>query len=309
MYLKFSDAYEQYLVYIENRQKNQSKRNLKLVFNSKILPYWKDFNIYEITEMNYMLWQNEIEKLNYKNNHKKNLHYMMSGFFNYCITYHGLQKNVAKIVGNFKMDYVKTKMDHYSIKEFKKFIKFVDNIVYKSFFTFLYYTGVRPGEAMALKFSDLNFQEIFISKTIDEHTNEFGIREIGTPKTLSSVRNFKLDNFLYKDLIKLKQYYIEKYKDENYDYFIFGGIKPLAPTTINRHKIKACNKAELRPIQLREFRRSHATLLYNMNVPMQFIKDRLGHSDINTTMKYYVDLEKSKEKRVIRTLNLIRLIF
>lgn len=309
MYLKFSDAYNQYLVYIENRQKNQSKRNLKLVFNSKILPYWKEYNIYEITEMDYMLWQNEIEKLNYKNNHKKNLHYMMSGFFNYCITYHGLQKNVAKIVGNFKMDYVKTKMDHYSIKEFKKFIKFVDNIVYKSFFTFLYYTGVRPGEAMALKFSDLNFKEIYISKTIDEHTNEFGIREIGTPKTLSSVRNFKLDNFLYKDLLKLKQHYIEKYKDKNYDYFIFGGIKPLAPTTINRHKIKACNKAELRPIQLREFRRSHATLLYNMNVPMQLIKDRLGHSDINTTMKYYVDLEKSKEKRVIRTLNLIRLIF
>ena len=46
-----------------------------------------------------------------------------------------------------------------------------------------------------------------------------------------------------------------------------------------------------------------------MNVPMQLIKDQLGHSDINTTMKYYVDLEKSKEKRVIRTLNLIRLLF
>ena len=196
---------------------------------------------------------------------------------------------IEKVSKNSLHSYISL-MEHYSIKEFKKFIKFVDNIVYKSFFTFLYYAGVRPGEAMVLKFSDLNFKEIYISKTIDEHTNEFGVREIGTPKTLSSVRNFKLDNFLYKDLLKLKQYCIEKYKDENYDYFIFGGIKPLVPTTINRHKIKACNKAELRPIQLREFRRSHATLLYNMNVPMQLIKDRLGHSDINTTMKYYVDL-------------------
>ena len=207
------------------------------------------------------------------------------------------------------MDYVKTKMYHYSIKEFKKFIKFVNNDIYKTFFTFLYYTGVRPGEAMALKFSDLNYKEISINKTIDEHTNESGIREVGTPKTLSSVREFKLDNFLYKDLLKLKQIYINKYNDKNYDYYIFGGVKPLAPTTINRHKIKACNMADLRPIQLREFRRSHATLLYNMNVPMQLIKERLGHSDINTTMKYYVDVEKTKEKRVIRTLNLIRLLF
>ena len=108
------------------------------------------------------------------------------------------------------MDYVKTKMDHYNIKEFKNFIKFVDNIIYRTFFIFLYYTGVRPGEAMALKFSDLNFKEISINKTIDEHTNEFGVREIGTPKTLSSLRNFRLDNFLYKDLLKLKQFYINK---------------------------------------------------------------------------------------------------
>lgn len=163
---------------------------------------------------------------------------------------------------------------------------------------------------MALKFSDLSFNKfISINKTIDEHTNEEGIREIGTPKTLSSVREFKLDKKLYKSLLKLKSIYENKYKLKDYDYFIFGGIKPLAPTTINRHKLKACEKAKIRPIQLREFRRSHATLLYNIHVPMQLIKERLGHSNINTTMKYYVDVEKAKEKRLIKSLNLIRLLF
>jgi len=309
MYLKFEDAYKQYLIYIENRQKIQSKENLKEKFENKILPYFKNFNIYDISELDYMNFQNEIEKFNYSNNTKRNLHYLISGFFNYCVLYHHLKYNIAKKVGNFKMNNSKVKMKHWNLKDFKKFISNIDNIIYKVFFEFMYFTGCRPGEVMALKFSDLDNNKIIsINKTISEHSIE-GSRVIDTPKSLNSVREIKIDKKLYKHLLQLKSIYDKKYCVDNFDYFIFGGVNPLAPTTINRYKNKACNKANLKPIQLREFRRSHATLLYNLNIPMQFIKQRLGHSDINTTMKYYVDLENSKEKRVIKTLNLIRLLF
>ena len=305
MYLKFIDAYNHYLIYIENRLKKQSKKDLKEKFENKILPYFKDFNIYDIKELDYMLWQNEIEQFNYSNNYKENLHYIFSGFFNYCITYHGLQKNIAKIVGNFKMKNIKIKRDYYTLKEYKKFIKKVDNILYKTFFDFMYFTGTRPGEAMALKFSDLNKKRIIsINKTISEHPIN-GIREIDTPKSLDSVRDIKLDKKLYNDLLKLK----ELYNYTTNDLYIFGGNKPLAPTTINRHKKKACEKANIRPIELRAFRRSHASLLNHLNVPVQMIKERLGHSNINITMKYYVQTYEDKEKRVIKTLNLLRLLF
>ena len=50
------------------------------------------------------------------------------------------------------------------MKEFKKFIKCVDNNVYKQFFYLMYFTGTRPGEAVALKFSDLYFNEISLIK-------------------------------------------------------------------------------------------------------------------------------------------------
>ena len=41
------------------------------------------------------------------------------------------------------------------VDEFNKFISHIDNEVYKQFFNLMYYTGTRPGEAMALRFSDL----------------------------------------------------------------------------------------------------------------------------------------------------------
>lgn len=48
----------------------------------------------------------------------------------------------------------------------------------------MFFTGTRLGEAIALKFSDLQGDYIYITKTISEHGN----REIGTPKTLSSIK-------------------------------------------------------------------------------------------------------------------------
>ena len=189
------------------------------------------------------------------------------------------------------------------MKEFKKFIKCVDNNVYKQFFYLMYFTGTRPGEAIALKFSDLYFNEISINKEISEHCIN-GSRIIDTPKSMSSVREITIDKKLKKSILKLKKLYINC--DKNY--FIFGGIKPLAPTTINRYKLKACKKAKLNPIKLHEFRHSHASLLYTNNIDLQTIKERLGHSSINTTSNIYVHLTKKHEKRVLRALNLMRII-
>lgn len=309
MYLEVKDAYEQYLIYIENRMKIQSIKDLKEKFENKILPYWKNYNIYDIKELDYMKWQNDIEKFDYSNNYKSNLHYLMSGFLTYCVTYHELKYNVAKKVGNFKMKNVKVKRDFYTFWEFRKFIKKVNDNIINLYFKTLYLYGARPGEGMAFRFSDLDTNRILhVNHTISEHSIN-GKRVMDTPKTLESVRSWKIGKRMYKDFMKLKEFYIKKYGMENYDYFIFGGIKPLAPTTINRHKKKACEEAGIRPIELRAFRRSNASLLYHFNIPIQIIKQRLGHANINTTMKFYVQVYENKEKRVTRTLNLIRLLF
>lgn len=304
MNLKFEEAYNQYLIYIENRQKIQSIKDLKEKFQNKILPYFKDYNIHEIKEIDYMRWQNIIEKQNYSNNYKENLHYIFSGFINYCMLYHNLKSNFVKKVGMFKLKNEKSKFDFYTLKEFKKFIKQVDNNVYKQFFNLMYFTGTRPGEAMALKFSDLSKYQISINKSISEHSIN-GKRTIDTPKNISSVREITIDKKLYKDLINLKNIY-ENTKE---DYFIFGGSKPIAPTSINRVKKKASKKANLRQITIHQFRHSHATLLYKHNIPLKAIKDRLGHSNINTTTSIYVHLDNKQKKKVQRKLSLIRLFF
>lgn len=78
-----------------------------------------------------------------------------------------------------------------------------DDEIYKQFFNLMFFTGVRPGEAMALKFKDLNDGYINISKTLSSH----GKREISTPKTFSSNRVIRIDKVLERDLLALKKLY------------------------------------------------------------------------------------------------------
>lgn len=307
--MKFEDAYGQYLIYIELKLKKQSVRSVKNRFESQIVPYWGNYDIYKIKEIDYLKYQQYIENKNFSYSYKKSLHFAFVNFLNYCITFYNLEKNIASKVGNYKNKYNEvSKVDFYTLDEFNKFIINVDDEVYKQFFNLMYYTGTRPGEAMALRFSDLNNSILSINKTIskelDKNTHE---RIVNSPKTRSSIRNIEIDYLLNRDLLKLKDYYNLKYNLQDFDYYIFGGIKPLSSTTLCRKKLEASISAGIKNIRLHDFRHSHATLLVENKMMINEISRRLGHSDVSITLNTYVHTNKEQEKRVINTLNSLRL--
>lgn len=300
--MSFEEAYKNYKIYASKRHKKQSFDTLTYKFNLRILPFFKDYNIEDLTSNVILDWQNYITTLNFTNNYNSSLYYILSSFFEYCSLFYNFDKSIFSKVGNFKKHYEENKKDFYNLKEFTLFIKNIDNNIYKQFFNLMFFTGTRPGEAMALKFSDLQGDYIYITKTISEHGN----REIDTPKTNSSIRKIRIDKILKNDLLSLKKYYEKVYNKSNFDYFIFGGVKPLAPTTINRYKINACQKANLRPITLHQFRHSHATLLLHNGIIINEISRRLGHSNPSITLNIYTHTDLSQEKRVTTTLNSLR---
>lgn len=302
----FKDIYtNDFILYYSRKVKSQTLSTFKYNFSRHILSYFSNMYIEDIKEKDIIQWQDKVLKNNYCNNHNKNLYGMLKRFFDYCTKHYNFDDSILLEVGGFKNKVEKKRKDFYTLKEFKLFISCMTNEVYKQFFNFMFFTGTRPGEAMALRFSDLVNDTISINKTISEH----GKREIGTPKTSSSYREIIIDKKLHNDLLKLKNRYINQYNDTTFDYFIFGGKKPLSPTTINRYKEDACKKANLRPITLHQFRHSHATLLLNKGLSIHVISERLGHSKVSTTYDVYTHADFSQEKRVYDTLNSMRFNF
>lgn len=299
---RFSVVYEEYLRYAKKNLKNQSFTSAKYKFDGKILPFFKDMYLEDITTQNIYDWEDYILSFNFSNNHNRNLYYVLSAFFEFCKKFYNFDKTILSNVGCFKKKYERKKFDFYNLDEFNQFIKHVDNIIYKQFFYLMFYTGTRPGEAMALTFNDIEKGYINITKTINSHNH----REIGTPKTYSSIRKIAIDKVLEKDLRKLKDYYYEQYNYFNDDFFLFGGLKPLSPTSINRYKKEACKKANVRSITLHQFRHSHATLLLQKGMLINEVSKRLGHNNVSTTLDTYTHTDLAQEKRVIDTLNSIR---
>lgn len=294
----FEKAYEEWKIYAMKRHKKESFNSANYIFKARILPYFKNKKLLDIMKEDILEWYNTIYNLNFSNNYNRLLYFTFSEFLDYCVEYHNFSNNYVKKIGQFPKHYEENKTDFYNLKEFKLFIKHVDEIVYKRFFELMFFTGLRPGEAMALQFKDLNNNYLIINKTITSHCG----RVFDLPKTTTSIRKVKIDKRLKKDILALKKEYVAC----NEDYFVFGGIKPLAPTTINRKKKIACEKANIRPITLHQFRHSHATFLVNKGILINEVSRRLGHSNVSTTLNIYVHSDLTHEKRVFNTLNSVR---
>ena len=301
----FNDLYNDYISYKRLRLKAQSFRSVESRFINHILPYFKNYKISKITNNVYLKWQMEIEKKGFKHKYNSSLHGAMVNIFNYAIKFYGLKDNIATLTGNFrKKNELPKKINFWTVEEYEKFIKIVDNLVYKVLFETLYYTGLRVGEALALNWNDFKDGYLDITKTISKEIVD-NKRVINTPKTSKSIRQVKLDDELINNLNELKLSY-QEYTSFNDNWFIFGGIKPLSPSTIGRWKDKYCELANVKKIRIHDFRHSHASLLLSMNVPITVISERLGHSDINMTLNTYSHMIPKDEDKAVYILNQLK---
>ena len=174
----------------------------------------------------------------------------------------------------------------WSIDEFKQFIPYVKDPLYRLFFSTIISMGLRLGEAQALKWNDYKDGYIRIEESVTEKT-EGGGKSIKCPKNIPSYRTISVPSDLKKLLDEHKEKEkVGEYFDENW--FIFGKTKMLSRSTINRKKNEAIMEAGVKYITTHQMRHTHGSYLHAAGVPIANIGKRLGHGDLNTTMKYYI---------------------
>lgn len=288
--IKFEQALEEYLLFVKLKKKMDTYSTVERRIKKHILPFFNNKYIDELSPFDIIKWQLEIDKLGFKYNYKSSLYYALSNFYLFCSNFYGVE-NIVKKVGNFKNDEIKEKGNIWTYEEFNQFIESIDNKKYHLLFNLLYFTGIRKGELLALKWEDIDFSNkiISINKTITRN------HKLQTPKTKTSNRTIMIDDLL---LDELKTYSIDKNSNE----FIFD----ISFTHLLRVKNYYCKKANVKQIKIHEFRHSHACLLYTHEVPIDQISNRLGHSKISITTDTYLKYLPKNEKRVISTLNSLR---
>jgi len=206
------------------------------------------------------------------------------------------------------------KIRYITPSEYNLFSSVIENIVYKVFFAFLYYMGVRKGEAQALTWEDIFWEtkQVRIIKTVTNKTDELdehGFRFKITNTKNRKNRTIKIPRILEILLDELYNYYSD-FEGFNNKWFIFGGYRHLPSQTIDAHKDKYFNLVEqdygikINRITNHEFRHSHASYLISKGIKIERIAYRLGDT-VAVVLKIYAHLFPETEDEIIEELDLI----
>lgn len=149
---------------------------------------------------------------------------------------------------------------------------------YRAFFTALAYTGARPNEMQALRWSDIDWRSKKISITKGRVRGHEGL-----PKTASGDRVIPMMPQIENELLLLKQSKVVSLDD-----YVFTNRngKPIDKHMDEVWK-RALKKAGLRHRPSYQLRHTFVTRCIIQNLPIPYIAKLIGHSTIDTLIRHY----------------------
>lgn len=253
------------------------------VIQKKLLPYFGQRKLSEITAKDVLAWQNEMlsqtapsGKL-YSPTYLKSIHNQLSAIFNHAVRYYGLQDNPASKAGAMG-EKERQEMQFWTKEEY---LRFADAMMDKplSYYAFemLYWCGIREGELLALTPSDFDFKAGTVSIT-KSYQRLKGQDVITSPKTRKSNRVIAMPKFLCDEMQDyLKMFYSAGAADR---------IFPISKHYLKHEMERGCKATGVKRIRIHDLRHSHVSLLIDMGFTALAIAERVGHESIDITYRY-----------------------
>ena len=299
-------TFESFVALYEKDIKPKLKLNTWLtkesIIKKKILPYFANRKLSEITAKDIIRWQNEIRELRdchgkpLSKTYLKTVHNQLSAIFNHAVRYYNLRDNPCKKAGS--MGKKKNREMMFWTKE--QYLKFAEVMMDKplSFYAFemLYWCGIREGELLALTPADFDFEKRTV--TINKSYQRLNGQDlITTPKTEKSNRVITMPQFLAEEI----QDYLKMLYGIGADDRMFTVTK----SYLHREMDRGSKEAGVPRIRIHDIRHSAVSLLIDMGFSATAIADRVGHESIDITYNY-AHLFPSKQTEMADKLNMER---
>ena len=260
-------------------------------------------NIEEISEEDLQNYLNTLK--NYSNSSIKKFYELLSQAFRSAFERDYIMLNPMKNVIRPKSNKRDKKVRALTIEEQEIFTDFlikqdIKNTPYKNVFLIQMFTGMRIGEVLALKVTDIDLAHniINVEHTISVDAEEKTIMK-DTPKSFNGMREIPLT-------IYLKPYIIEQMNiakiNNHKEHLLFvnrnGGYVDHRIANRILKKI-LINEFNIKDISTHSLRHTFGTRCAECDIKEVAIQRIMGHSSINATLDNYVDVsEKLKESEL-----------
>ena len=199
--MRFADFYKLYEEDLKPKLKLNTWRTKDVIFQKKLIPYFKDKKMNEISPADIIKWQNEMIKKrqadgkSYKPTYLKTMQSELSAIFNHAVRFYNLRENPVKkagTIGKGKAD----EMDFWTKEEYLKFIECVkDKPISYYAFQILYWCGIREGD---------DDDKIRLNQR--KPSKYKGLSRFGPEKNLQRINKFMKERpIFYKNLIQMKE--------------------------------------------------------------------------------------------------------
>lgn len=284
---------------------------------SKLLPYFARLKLKDITRQGYQDALNDLKDLGYSDSTMSGVNRTGRMIFRKALELEMIKKDPTEFA-YLKKD--KKTIEQLEEEELPKYLEKEELALFLKtakehglepdylMFLIFSYTGIRAGELVALKWTDIEFvnHTISITKTYYNEKNNTFQYQLLPPKTKRSRRKIIVDAEVINTLKSHKEAQnrlIERLGDAYYNKdFIFAktkcqyGYPIIIKNCQNRMgrllKIAGLHK-KLTPHSLRH---THTSLLAEAGVSLEQIMDRLGHTDDQITKNVYLHVTQEMKK-------------
>lgn len=260
-------------------------QNKRYPIEHRVLPFFEELPLNEITPAHVRKWQSQLLADKVAPTYAKTINNQLSAIFNYACKYYGLGINPARLAGSVgKKD--AQKMSFWTVEQFNQFIPHVKKLPAR--------TGLRIGELLVLCPEDIDLETRTLTVRRNFQSVE-GEEVITDPKTQRGRRVIPLPEKLCDE--------IRAYENALYDPQPDDRLFPFTKHYFRRAMLKGCAEAGMDPIRLHDLRHSHAALLIHLGTPILLVKERLGHEDIQTTLRTYGHLYPTTSDEAVKKMD------
>jgi len=293
----------------QNKRREHVQVSYLRHFEMKIVPYFGDTLIRDISPIQLMDWQNELMETEKASSVKK-YRTVFNGIFEDAYKERVNGKRMISINPFREVDVPKAReifidgdeeslvdgdINPFSLEEIEQLLSKADGYL-KNFIGIMSRTGMRPGELTALRWSDIDFDNEIIKV---RRTRILG--KNGPPKKKASVRDVEM-------LSGVKEFFQDQYKltGNNLigDVFINSNHKPFYSHDVIAKQFKALLSDEDKRY-LYQLRHSFATMMISEGEDILWVSRMLGHKSSDITLKTYAkayNISHNKNERKQRAL-------
>ena len=254
------------------------------IYTKYIKPHFGNKHLADIKVTDLKAWKNNLIESHKLSKSRFNKYYRTFNFiWHYALVNEMIDKNPLGLVDKKSKQFSKSESDssqkYYSKEEVQRILEHATGW-FKAFLALSFNTGLRTGEALALQWGDIDFEN-----------NTITIQRSQRHGKLKSTKT-NIVNTVYMPVPVKEALHIHSQTAKS-DLWVFPNEQTLQPYFESRPIVKTYLKPLLERLNityktLYATRHSFASSVVENNMPITLAQKYLGHTKLSTTMDYYV---------------------